>query len=364
MTPDEAALARRRLRRRIGRVLRHSASLVRSIAGLTVEGTRMVGREGVQFWRGRRAAKLLALDRLNRIPLRSLYADFPEARSYVRREVGLRSIPLDEIAGTAVAGPAQRGSDFTPMPAFRSQNWEARWHRLSRATNDLAILPPIDVLRFGDRYWVEDGHNRVAAALRNGQVEIDAAVTDLRSPAATSTQRATTMLAPMLEEGRELRAAGEGRFSAQAASLLASTADEADHSHAHAHAGEDDGAGRALARGGDAADAGRGEAAPEDAAPKARRRISRMPRPASATAVAAAAAAAASAAAAATEASAREVVEELRPRRRGRRSGSTPEQAVGPAAGGSDAGDGLPDDTDASALTPGLAPADPAMTPT
>ena len=167
--------------------------------------------------------------------MRSLYADFPEARNHVRREVGLRSIPLDEIAGIAVAGGAQRGSDFKPMPAFRGQNWEARWHRLSRATNALTILPPIDVMRFADRYWVEDGHNRVAAALRNGQVEIDAAVTDLRSPAATTTHSSSAPLAPMLEEGRELRAAGEGRFSAEAASLLASTADDAEHGHGHAH---------------------------------------------------------------------------------------------------------------------------------
>ena len=215
--------------------MRHSASLVRSIGRLTLDGTRMVGRDGMQRWRGRRGAKLDALDRRNRIPLRSLYADFPEARSHVRREVGLRSIPLDEIAGTAVAGGAQRGSDFKPMPAFRGQNWEARWHRLSRATNDLTILPPIDVMRFADRYWVEDGHNRVAAALRNGQVEIDAAVTDLRSPAATTTHSSSAPLAPMLEEGRELRAAGEGRFSAEAASLLASTADDAEHGHGHAH---------------------------------------------------------------------------------------------------------------------------------
>jgi hypothetical protein len=240
VTPQEAALARRQLRRRIGRLMRHTASLFRSIARLTVEGTRIVGREGLQRWRGRRRAKLDALDRLNRIPLPSLYASFPEARNHVRREIGLRSIPLDEIAGTAVAGPAQRGSDFTPMPAFRNQNWEARWNRLSRATNDLTILPPIDVLRFRDRYWVEDGHNRVAAALRNGQMEIDAAVTDLRSTAASTTPRATETLAPMLEEGRELRAAGEGRFSAQAASLLASTADEAEHSHGHAHGDEAD----------------------------------------------------------------------------------------------------------------------------
>jgi hypothetical protein len=272
MTPQEAALARRRLRRRIARLTRSSMRLVRSIAGLTVDGTRMVGREGMQRWRDRRRARLNALDRLNRTPLPSLYAEFPEARNHLRREAGLRSIPLAEIAGTAVAGPAQRGSDFTPMPAFRGQNWEARWDRLSRATNDLTILPPIDVVHFGDRYWVEDGHNRVAAALRNGQLEIDAAVTDLRSTSATTSPRATAVLAPMLEEGRELRAAGEGRFSAQAASLLASTADDAEQGHGHAH--ED-------AAGGDRASQPPADAATtatDGPAPGAMRRISRMRR--------------------------------------------------------------------------------------
>ena len=299
--------------------MRHSVSLVRSIAGLTVDGTRMVGRESLQRWRSRRRARLDALDRLNRIPLPSLYADFPEARNHLRREVGLRSIPLDAIAGTAVAGPAQRGSDFTPMPAFRSQNWEARWHRLSRATNDLAILPPIDVVQFGDRYWIEDGHNRVAAALRNGQVEIDAAVTDLRSTAATTSPRATATLAPMLEEGRELRAAGEGRFSAQAASLMASTADDAAQGRGHAHDdGPDDDHGSESA-------VGTGTAATDEPAPKARRRISRMPRRRDATA-------AASAAAAATEATAGGAVDEkARPkRRRGKVKGTAAEPGAQP----------------------------------
>jgi hypothetical protein len=297
--------------------MRHSASLVRSIARLTLDGTRMVGRDGMQRWRGRRGAKLDALDRRNRIPLRSLYADFPEARSHVRREVGLRSIPLDEIAGTAVAGGAQRGSDFKPMPAFRGQNWEARWHRLSRATNDLTILPPIDVMRFADRYWVEDGHNRVAAALRNGQVEIDAAVTDLRSPSATTTHSSSAPLAPMLEEGRELRAAGEGRFSAEAASLLASTADDAEHGHGHAHddaPGDDDE---------HTTQEGEGAGPTEDASPKGRRRIRRMPgRPGKATAAAAAAAADA------TDASVKEGVEEVRPKRRRARAGPDQDEAT------------------------------------
>ena len=306
--------------------MRHSASLVRSIARLTLDGTRMVGRDGMQRWRGRRGAKLDALDRRNRIPLRSLYADFPEARSHVRREVGLRSIPLDEIAGTAVAGGAQRGSDFKPMPAFRGQNWEARWHRLSRATNDLTILPPIDVMRFADRYWVEDGHNRVAAALRNGQVEIDAAVTDLRSPAATTTHSSSAPLAPMLEEGRELRAAGEGRFSAEAASLLASTADDAEHGHGHAHhdATSDDDDDEHTT------EAVEGSGPTAEAPPKGRRRIRRMPRRPGNAAAAPPPPIPDAASADATDASAKEVVEEVRPKRRRARAAPDQDEASAP----------------------------------
>ena len=37
-------------------------------------------------------------------------------------------------------------------------------------------LPPIDVLRTRDGYWVTDGHNRIAAAKVVGQVEVDADV--------------------------------------------------------------------------------------------------------------------------------------------------------------------------------------------
>jgi hypothetical protein len=71
----------------------------------------------------------------------------------------------------------------------------------------------------------------VAAALRNGQVEIDAAVTELRSPNAPIAQRTAApapVLAPVLDTSHELRAAGEGRFSAGAASLA--TGDDA-HDH-------------------------------------------------------------------------------------------------------------------------------------
>jgi hypothetical protein len=107
-------------------------------------------------------------------PLPNLYRVHPEARLAPVRELGLLSIPVDEIVGTAVEGVDQRGLDFKPLPAFRSNNWEARFQRLHAASERLASLPPIDVLKTPDGYWVTDGHNRVAVAKANGQVDIDA----------------------------------------------------------------------------------------------------------------------------------------------------------------------------------------------
>ena len=50
------------------------------------------------------------------------------------------------------------------------------------------MLPPIDVVKYADKYWVVDGHNRVALALYMGQVAIDANVVELVPPGARRTE--------------------------------------------------------------------------------------------------------------------------------------------------------------------------------
>ncbi len=145
-----------------------------------------------------------------RHPLANLWTVHPEARHARARELGLRSVPLDEIAGTAVAGPAQRGGDFLPLPRFRSPNWRARWQRIRGAVDRLETLPPVDLTKYDGRYWVTDGHNRVAAALYAGQVEIDAVVTALVQPGAALDEPPAT-LAELAADSRAVRAAGSGR---------------------------------------------------------------------------------------------------------------------------------------------------------
>jgi hypothetical protein len=137
-------------------------------------------------------------------PLPNLYRVHPEARLAPVREVGLLTIPVEEIVGTAVEGADQRGMDFKPLRAFRSNNWEARWQRLQKATDRLATLPPIDVLQTPDGYWVTDGHNRVAIAMVNGQVDIDADVRAVVLPG-QGPVRPAGPLAPVLVDSAGLQ---------------------------------------------------------------------------------------------------------------------------------------------------------------
>jgi GNAT superfamily N-acetyltransferase len=145
-------------------------------------------------------------------PLPNLLDVHPEARYAPVRELGLFPIPVSEIRGTAVEGPAQRGLDFLPLPPFRSRNWQARWQRVRNAVDRLAVLPPIEVLKTADGYWVTDGHNRVAAALATGQLDIDAAVGAVQLPGDPASVPAGP-LGPVLAGTEELQAAGRGMLT-------------------------------------------------------------------------------------------------------------------------------------------------------
>ena len=173
------------------------------------------------------------LKRQAREPLLNLYEAFPEARLAAPRELGLRFVPVEEIAGTAVAGVAQRGGDFLPLKPFRGENWAARWQRICIATDRLQPLPPVDLIKFGGEYWVVDGHNRVAATLYANGVGLDAMVTEM-VPLDGKTSERPSSLASYLGQGIELRAAAPGhrpaigmRQTDQVAIEIAGT-DEAD----------------------------------------------------------------------------------------------------------------------------------------
>jgi hypothetical protein len=150
--------------------------------------------------------------RADRGVLPSLYDRHPAAGSAPRRRVGLQAVDVDRIVGT-MRHPSQNTGDFRPLPHLRGANWQGRWQRITRATDTLARLPPVDLVQVGEEYYVTDGHNRVAAARRSGADEIDADVTQLLVPGVEQPPGQATLDAGSLIGAVEVRQAGQGRQS-------------------------------------------------------------------------------------------------------------------------------------------------------
>ncbi len=91
-------------------------------------------------------------------------------------ERGLQDIPIDKIVGSV-----GRYTDFTREFLPRQGVDEQRWARVLAAASDLAGLPPIEVYKIGDAYFVKDGNHRVSVARQLGATHIQAYVTEIRT---------------------------------------------------------------------------------------------------------------------------------------------------------------------------------------
>ena len=126
-------------------------------------------RAFVRAARGRRRAALARRLRRQDPGALAVYDERTQARSGLPR---VREIPLAAIGGTVEPSKAaQFDRCFRPAAAVR-----ARWQRLWLAEHRGGVLPPISVVRVGDRYAVRDGHHRVSVARARGALTIDAAV--------------------------------------------------------------------------------------------------------------------------------------------------------------------------------------------
>lgn len=87
---------------------------------------------------------------------------------------GTRAIELRQIVGSV-----DRYKDFNHifLPHYRLPL--ERWVRVRQALLEGLELPPIQVYRVGEVYFVKDGHHRVSVAREEGQRFIDAEVVEL-----------------------------------------------------------------------------------------------------------------------------------------------------------------------------------------
>ncbi|HEX2979500.1 MAG TPA: universal stress protein [Anaerolineaceae bacterium] len=90
---------------------------------------------------------------------------------------GLKDIPID-----AIVGSVSRYSDFTRSFLPRHDSDMTRWARVKEAVSDgMMGLPPIEVYKVGEAYFVKDGHHRVSVARRLGAKQIQAYVNEIQT---------------------------------------------------------------------------------------------------------------------------------------------------------------------------------------
>src|SRR5216683_4928192 len=100
-----------------------------------------------------------------------------QLRAAGRHDAGSRPILLN-----AIVGSVGRYRDFdTAFLPLQTQT-KRRWLSIDRAHYDDVMLPPVELYRLGETYFVKDGNHRVSVARERGQVYIDAVVIELHAP--------------------------------------------------------------------------------------------------------------------------------------------------------------------------------------
>ncbi len=113
--------------------------------------------------------------------LRSMEPMLKAAGVEGRAAGGVREIPIDRIAGSVA--PDVKTSDFDPAFLPLNRRMRERWTRIYQAMVEGDELPPIDVYKVDDRYYVIDGHHRVSVARNLGRPTLNARVINVRTRA-------------------------------------------------------------------------------------------------------------------------------------------------------------------------------------
>jgi hypothetical protein len=91
-----------------------------------------------------------------------------------RIDMGTHMVPLELIVGSV-----GRYRDFTRTFLPRAGVNKERWTRVAAAMNSLEGLPPVELFKIGEVYFVRDGNHRVSVARANNVTHIEAYVTEV-----------------------------------------------------------------------------------------------------------------------------------------------------------------------------------------
>src|SRR5437867_792072 len=125
------------------------------------------------FWRGiakwllRSDDALLAFDDVRK-----------QLHAHLQHDGGVREVEIDQIVGSV-----GRYRDFDRAFLPRQARTRGRWESIDTAYLTHVELPPIELYKIGETYFVKDGNHRVSVARERGQVFVDARVIEVESPA-------------------------------------------------------------------------------------------------------------------------------------------------------------------------------------
>jgi hypothetical protein len=91
-------------------------------------------------------------------------------------------IGVEQIRLACIVGSINRARDFDRNFNPVSNATYERWERINKAFLDDVVLPPVELQKVGDTYFVRDGHHRISVARFHGAEYIDAEVIDSICP--------------------------------------------------------------------------------------------------------------------------------------------------------------------------------------
>lgn len=103
-----------------------------------------------------------------------------------RHHGGIQLVPIAKICGSE-----GRSQDFDAHFCPLTLHNRERWVNIALARRQDVVLPLVELIQIGDSYFVRDGHHRISVARAQGQLEIEAEVTQWRCAAQSVTKEPT-----------------------------------------------------------------------------------------------------------------------------------------------------------------------------
>ncbi len=112
---------------------------------------------------------------------RNTLLPYDEVRQHIplkgQHSLGLQQVPMEKIIGSV-----GRYQDFDRAFLPLHERTKDRWINIDAAHIRQEYLPPVDLIKMGEVYFVKDGNHRVSVARERGQDYIDAYVTEIEIP--------------------------------------------------------------------------------------------------------------------------------------------------------------------------------------